>query len=71
NPVGVRLLGVANGYRPVDRGQGFLLPPDMSDWLPPGHFAWFLVELVKELDTSVLHAAGHGPVRAGLGSIRT
>ncbi|GAB3922991.1 hypothetical protein GCM10029976_081740 [Kribbella albertanoniae] len=40
------------------------MPPDMSDWLPPGHFAWFLVELVKELDTSVLHA---GRTRAGQG----
>jgi transposase len=55
---------VANSYRPVDRGQGFLLPPDMAEWLPPDHLVWFLIDTVKELDTSVLHA---GRVRAGQG----
>lgn len=40
------------------------MPPDMADWLPPGHLVWFLIELVEELDTSVLHA---GRVRVGQG----
>ena len=40
NQVGVRVLGMANSYRPVDRDQAFLLPPKMADWLPEGHLAW-------------------------------
>jgi transposase len=55
---------VANSYRRVDRGQGFLLPPDMAEWLPADHLVWFVIDAVKELDTSVLHV---GRVRAGQG----
>lgn len=46
---------MAKGYRPVDRGQQFLLPPDMTEWLPEGHLAWFLIDTVAELDTTVFH----------------
>jgi transposase len=55
---------VANSYRPVDRGQAFLLPPDMADWLPADHLAWFLIDVVEEMDTAVFHA---GRVVAGRG----
>jgi transposase len=47
---------VANSYRPVDRGQGFLLPPDMADWLPEDHLVWFLIDAVEAMDTSVFHS---------------
>ena len=47
---------MARSYRPVDREQRFLLPPDMSEWLPADHLVWFLLEVVDQLDTSVLHA---------------
>jgi transposase len=46
---------VARNYRPVDRDQRFLLPPDMSDWLTEGHLAWFVIDAVAVLDTSGLH----------------
>jgi transposase len=36
----------------VDRDQQFLLPPDVRDWLPGGHPALFVVELVDKLDLS-------------------
>jgi transposase len=32
-----------------------LLPVDVREWLPVGHVVWFLLDLVKSLDTSVLH----------------
>lgn len=48
---------MARSYRPVDREQRFLLPPDMAEWLPADHLVWFLLEAVDRLDTSVLHAA--------------
>jgi transposase len=47
---------VAKGYRPVDRGQVFLLPPDMAEWLPEDHLAWFVIDTVAAVDTRALHA---------------
>jgi transposase len=47
-------LGVARGFRPVDRDTGFLLPPDMRDWLPTGHLAWMLIDAVGALDLTAL-----------------
>jgi transposase len=48
---------VAKGYRPVVRDQGFLLPPDMRDWLPADHQVWLLIAVVSEhLDTTAFHA---------------
>jgi transposase len=45
---------MAYGYRVVDRDQSFLLPPDMRDWLPAGHLAWFVIDAVGVLDLSRL-----------------
>jgi hypothetical protein len=28
------------------REQGFLLPPDVRDWLPADHLAWFVMDAV-------------------------
>jgi transposase len=44
---------VAKSYRLVQRGQVFLLPPDMSEWLPADHLAWFVLDTVDALDTTV------------------
>jgi transposase len=33
-----------------DRDQPFLLPPDLRDWLPAGHLAWFILDVVDQLD---------------------
>ena len=46
---------MAKAYRPVDRGQEFLLPPSMIDWLDDEHLVWFLIEAVKRLDTTRFH----------------
>jgi transposase len=45
---------VARGFRAVDRETGFLLPPDVRDWLPAGHLAWCLIDAVKTLDLTAL-----------------
>src|SRR5690606_38199961 len=58
---------MAKGYRPVDREQPFLMPPDMREWLAADHPVWGLLDVVRLLDTTELHAqfkAG-GPGRAG------
>jgi transposase len=46
------------------RGQGFLLPPDVREWLSADHLAWFVIDAVAEMDLSAFYAAyradGHG-----------
>lgn len=59
---------MAKGYRPVNRDQQFLLPPDMREWLPDTHAVWTLIEIVDtHLDTSAFHASRRtgGAGRAG------
>jgi transposase len=47
-----------------DRDQPLLLPPDLRDWLPADHLAWFVIEAIDELDLEPFYAAyrsdGHG-----------
>jgi transposase len=47
---------MAKGYRPVDRDQAFLLPPDMREWLPAGHPVFVVIEALERMDTSAFHA---------------
>src|SRR6201989_1932997 len=48
---------MAKKYRPVDRDQAFLLPPDMREWLPAGHPVHLVITAVEDhLDTSAFHA---------------
>ena len=47
---------MAKGYRPVDRDQPFLFPPDMREWLPADHPVWLVITVVEDhLDTSAFH----------------
>jgi transposase len=46
---------VAKSYIDVDRDQQFLLPPDMREWLAPGHLVWLIADVVAALDTSTFH----------------
>ena len=40
-----------------DREQSFLMPPDVREWLPAGHLAWFVLDAVAEMDLGVFYAA--------------
>jgi len=44
-------------FRACDLNQPFLLPPWLQDWLPEGHLARFLSDVVEELDLSPIYAA--------------
>jgi transposase len=48
-------LSMAHGYKPVDRDQLFLLPPDVRDWLAEDHLVFFVIEVLEHVDTSALH----------------
>jgi hypothetical protein len=37
---------MGQNFLACDREQAFLLPPDARDWLPEGHFAWFVIDAV-------------------------
>lgn len=42
--------------RAVERDQQFLMPPSVSDWLPEDHLAWFVLDMVAELDLAELYS---------------
>jgi transposase len=46
------------------REQGFLLPPDVREWLPADHLAWFVIDAVVEMELAAFYVAyradGHG-----------
>lgn len=39
-------------YRPYEQNQLLLLPPNMREWLPAGHMAYFLSDVIDQLDIS-------------------
>ena len=55
---------MAHHFLRCDRDQPFLLPPDLRDWLPQGHLAWFVLDVVDQLDLAPFYRAhrddGHG-----------
>jgi transposase len=55
---------MAQNFLTCDRDQPLLLPPDLRDWLPDDHLAWFVIEAIEELDLEPFYAAyradGHG-----------
>ena len=55
---------MARNFIESRRERGFLLPPDVRDWLPADHLAWFVVDAVKDVGLSAFYGAyrvdGHG-----------
>lgn len=55
---------MAYNFVSADRSQQFLLPPDMADWLPEDHLAWFVIDVVDQIDLDRFRrsyrADGHG-----------
>jgi transposase len=47
-----------------DREQSFLMPPDVREWLPVDHFAWFVIEAVAAMDLDAFYAVYRGDGRA-------
>jgi transposase len=40
---------------PCNRGQQFLMPPSLDEWLPKDHLARFIIEMVNVLDLSAFY----------------
>lgn len=47
-------------FRSITRDIDFLLPPSVQDWLPEGHLARYVVEVVEGLDLSALERSYSG-----------
>jgi transposase len=51
---------MAQNFLSCDRDQDFLMPPSVREWLPTGHLAWYVLDVVEQLDL----AAFYGEYRA-------
>jgi transposase len=49
-------VGMSKTYKPYQPEQDLLLPPSLKDWLPEKHLAYFVSEVVDELDLSKIKA---------------
>ena len=43
-------------YKSYDPEQSFLFPPNLRDWLPEDHLAYFVSDVVDQLDLSAFEA---------------
>lgn len=48
---------MAKVYRPYFPEQDFLLTPSLREWLPEDHLAYFVSEMIDQLDLSAIE--GH------------
>ena len=52
-------------FRPYDPEQQLLLPAALQEWLPPDHLAYFISDVVDQLDLSAITARYQGEQRGG------
>jgi transposase len=68
-----RWIGHGYNFLACDCDQAFLLPPDLREWLPADHLAWFVLDVVDQLDLGPFLAAyradGHGRAAYGPGML--
>jgi len=50
-------------FKSCDRKQMLLLPPSLLDWLPQGHLANFILDVVEQLDLSAIYSSYQGDGR--------
>src|SRR3974390_3749740 len=48
-----------------DRDQLLLMPPSLAEWLPADHLAWFVLDVVGEVDLDAFVAAYRADGRGG------
>jgi transposase len=46
---------MAQNFLSCDREQDFLMPPSVREWLPAGHLAWFVLDVVERLDLDAFY----------------
>src|SRR6201990_100675 len=48
---------MAQRFIACDREQSFLMPPDVREWLPADHFAWFVLDAVAAMELGAFYVA--------------
>jgi hypothetical protein len=48
---------MAQGFIGCDRERAFLMSADVREWLPGGHLAWFVIDVVAAMDLHEFCAA--------------
>src|SRR5882724_5571409 len=48
--IGSDRMAVVKTYRPYAPNQPYLLPPSPSEWLPEGHLAYFILDLLEDIN---------------------
>lgn len=51
-------------FRPYDRSQRFLLPPDLNEWVADDDLAHFIVEAAERVDMHAFHVSATGSGKA-------
>jgi transposase len=46
---------MAQNFLSCERDQDYLMPPSVREWLPAGHLAWFLLDVVERLDLDAFY----------------
>jgi transposase len=46
---------MAQNFLSCDRDQELLMPPSVREWLPAGHLAWYLLDVVERLDLDAFY----------------
>jgi hypothetical protein len=57
--------GMAHNFVVADRDQLLFMPPSVAEWLPDDHLAWFVLDVVAELDLAEFVAAYRPDGRGG------
>jgi transposase len=47
---------MGQNFLSCERDQDYLLPPSVREWLPDGHLAWFVLDVVGRLDVGAFYA---------------
>jgi transposase len=45
---------MAQNFLSCDREQDYLMPPSLREWLPVGHLAWYVLDVVERLDLDAI-----------------
>ena len=61
---------MAQNFLACDREQDFLMAPSVREWLPSGHLAWYLLDVVERLDLGAFYGEYRRTAAVGRRTIR-
>ena len=56
-------MAMGKHFRTDHLDQGLLFPPSLHDWLPEGHLAQFIVDVIEALDLEPIYRSYQGDGR--------